>query len=137
MREPGCARTIVVVDDDPGIREGLTDLLGDEGYEVVTAEDGREALHKLRQEASRRPCLILLDLMMPVMSGAQFYREQQADPALASIPVCLISADGDLRNKAAALGCEFLEKPGLTKRIFEVIECHCAGTAEPPAGPAN
>jgi FixJ family two-component response regulator len=47
------------------------------------------------------------------------------DPLLGSIAVCLISADGDLPNKAAALGCEFLEKPVLIEQIFDVIERHC------------
>jgi CheY-like chemotaxis protein len=125
MTRSSRGRVVVVVDDDPDIRGTLEDFLGEEGYGVVTAGDGREALEKLRLGTTPRPCLILLDLMMPVMNGTQFCREQQADPALASIPVCLVSADGDLPGKARALGCEFLEKPVLIQRIFDVIERHC------------
>ena len=90
-----CQRLIGIVDDDHGIRETLSEILTDEGYEVLAAPDGREALQQLRREGTPRPCLILLDLMMPVMNGAQFYREKQADSALSSIPVYLHCARHD------------------------------------------
>jgi CheY-like chemotaxis protein len=83
---------LLVVDDDPAIRETLADLLQDEGYVVMTAINGKEALTRLRA-GSARPCVILLDLMMPVMSGAEFYAEMRSDPALADIPVVVISAE--------------------------------------------
>jgi len=118
-------RIIFVVDDDPGIRDSLADVLKDEGYKVVTAVDGRDALIKLRIEGPA-PCVILLDLMMPVMNGTQFYAEQQRDPALAGIPVVVISADDNLKQKAASLGGRYISKPLQIEQILDVIDCHCA-----------
>jgi CheY-like chemotaxis protein len=120
-----CERVVYVVDDDQGIREVLAELLGDEGYSVVTATNGQEALDKLRGEPSCKPCVILLDLMMPVMSGSQFYVEQQADPELASIPVVVISADGNVHRKAAQFGGEYLAKPIRIETVLHAIQRHC------------
>jgi CheY-like chemotaxis protein len=119
-----CERVVLVVDDDAAIRESLADLLGDEGYNVVTAMNGVDALQKLR--ARVRPCVILLDLMMPVMNGQQFYIEQQQDPELASIPVVVISADGNVRQKAVPFGGEYLAKPVRIETVLTVVERHCA-----------
>jgi CheY-like chemotaxis protein len=117
---------ILVVDDDAGIRDSLADLLDDEGYQVVTANDGRDGLAKLRQLNASRPCVILLDLMMPVMNGPQFYAEQQRDPALASIPVVVISADANVRSKAAQFGGEYLAKPVRIEQVLDVVQRHCS-----------
>jgi CheY-like chemotaxis protein len=125
MSQPVCERVVLVVDDDPGIREALADLLGEEGYHVVTAMNGVEALDKLREPSQARPCVILLDLMMPHMNGHQFFAEQQQDHELASIPIVVISADGAVRQKAAQFGGEFLSKPVRIERVLEVIERHC------------
>jgi CheY-like chemotaxis protein len=125
MSQPGCERVVLVVDDDPGIREALADLLGEEGYRVVTAMNGVEALDKLREPSQARPCVILLDLMMPHMNGHQFFAEQQQDVELASIPIVVISADGAIRQKAAQFGGEFLAKPVRIERVLEVVERHC------------
>ena len=76
--------SILVVDDDPDIRTSLAEILGDEGYRVAGARNGREALDYLRRRT--RPSLILLDMMMPDMDGWLFRREQQKLPELASIP---------------------------------------------------
>ena len=122
---PRCDRVVLVVDDDPDIRDSLADVLKDEGYQVVTAVDGREALVKLRG-AGPVPCLILLDLMMPVMSGPQFYAEKQRDPALAQIPVVIVSADGNVRQKAASLGSEYIAKPVRIEQVLDVLDRHCA-----------
>ena len=127
---PECRRLVAIVDDDEAIRETLSFLLQDEGYETTMLSDGREALDSLRADPSKRPCLILLDVMMPIMTGPECYAELQKDPALATIPVCLLSADRDLRQKATALGCPFLAKPVLIEQILEVVERHC-GAAKP------
>jgi len=116
-------KTLLVVDDDTAIRESLADLLTDEGYAVVTAAHGGEALDRLRDGV--RPCLILLDLMMPVMSGPEFYQAQQADPQLASIPVVIISADGNVRNKAQPYGGRYLSKPVKIDTVLDTIERYC------------
>jgi CheY-like chemotaxis protein len=120
-----CQRRILVVDDDAGIRESLAELLTDEGYRVTTANNGAEALALLRGRARLRPCVILLDLMMPVMSGHEFYLEQQRDPALANIPIVVISADGNVALKAGAFGGEYLAKPVRLETVLGVLGRHC------------
>ena len=82
---------IMVVDDDPDFREALIACLEREQYEVVAAANGQLALELLQWGIV--PSVILLDLMMPVMSGWELRRHQLADPALASIPVIVMSAD--------------------------------------------
>lgn len=86
------SRIILVVDDNYDIRVALSDILEDEGYGVMQAENGIEALDKLRSGLPR-PCVILLDLMMPKMDGAAFRGIQSKDPAIADIPVVLVSAN--------------------------------------------
>jgi CheY-like chemotaxis protein len=73
-----------------------------EGYSVAAAANGREAIDHLRERG--RPCVILLDLMMPIMDGWQFRAEQLRDPGLAPIPVIVISAGADIERKASSLG---------------------------------
>jgi CheY-like chemotaxis protein len=101
---------ILLVEDDFDLRDALIPILEYEGHQVVGAANGREALDRLRSGA--KPSLILLDLMMPVMNGAEFRAEQLRDPALASIPVVVVSADPAARSKAevmGAVGC--IQKP--------------------------
>jgi CheY-like chemotaxis protein len=100
---------VLVVDDDADIRETVSLILEDEGYEVVSAPDGAAALAELRDGSP--PDLILLDLMMPVMDGWQFREEQLRDPSLEAIPVVVLSADAGLRDKAGYFGGAFLAKP--------------------------
>ncbi len=82
---------ILIVDDDLDVREALAETLEDRGFEVVTAASGLEAL-KLLRTMKVSPSAILLDLMMPVMDGYGFLAEQGRDPALAAIPVAIITA---------------------------------------------
>jgi CheY-like chemotaxis protein len=82
--------TLLVVEDDLDVRETLCDILIDEGYQVVQAGHGAEALARLRDGV--RPHLILLDMMMPVMDGWAFRAAQRADPELAGIPVIVMTA---------------------------------------------
>src|SRR5689334_12220239 len=83
-------RPILIVDDDLDVREALAETLEDRGFNVVTAENGHDALRLLRT-TNVRPSVILLDLMMPIMDGYTFLEEQRKDPALA-IPVAIITA---------------------------------------------
>src|SRR5262249_18832048 len=102
--------SILVVDDDPDVRESLTDILGDEGYRVTGGRNGGGALEGLR--GPPRPSLILLDMMMPEMDGWSFRLEQQKIPELAGIPVVILSAHGNVRDAALALGAaDYLRKP--------------------------
>ena len=115
---------ILIIDDDADVRNTLGELLADEGYTVVTAVHGLDALAKLRRDGQPKPCVILLDLMMPVMTGAEFYAEQQRDPYLAPIPVVIISADGNVQQKAAAYGGVYLAKPLRIETVLDAIERH-------------
>ena len=81
---------VLVLEDNRDVRETLQAFLQLEGYDVETAENGKDGLERMR--AGFQPGLIVLDLMMPVMDGAQFRREQLADPVFATIPVVVCSA---------------------------------------------
>jgi CheY-like chemotaxis protein len=81
---------VLIVDDDPDIRELLRQFLEVEGFRVISARNGLEAIEQLRDGSNT--CVILLDLMMPVMNGWQFRDQQKLDPALSHIPVVVISA---------------------------------------------
>jgi two-component system chemotaxis response regulator CheY len=98
---------VLVVDDDPDIRELLFTALEDEGFEVVPAGNGQEALTIIK---TFRPDVIVLDLMMPVMDGWQFAQEMRARDE--DIPLVLLSAARDLRTHARALSAaDIIEKP--------------------------
>lgn len=102
-------RGILVIEDDLDIREALLAVLADEGYKVIGVANGREALQHLERG---QPALILLDLMMPVMDGWQFREAQQRDKRLREIPVVVISADSEARQKLGVMGdVGFLRKP--------------------------
>jgi CheY-like chemotaxis protein len=114
-------RPILLVDDDFDIRETLAELLRERGYSVVTAAHGQEALDILRRPL--RPCLILLDLMMPVMDGYEFLDELAKDPALASLPVIVITA-------GASLGRQRINRPVMSKpfnlnQLMASVARHC------------
>jgi CheY-like chemotaxis protein len=83
---------ILLIDDDSDFRNGLSDILSDEGYQPMHAADGREAFHLL---VSIRPQLMLVDLMMPVMSGIEFLQKVRRDPRLKTIPVIVMTAAND------------------------------------------
>lgn len=119
---------ILVVDDDPASVEALCELLKSAGHDVVWAENGREALERLRED--RQFCVILLDVMMPVMNGYEFREEQLKDPSLASIPVFLISADWRGRTKAEELGTErYFQKPVSPGEILRAVGEYCLPSA--------
>jgi CheY-like chemotaxis protein len=116
--------SILIVDDDPDIRDSLSDILSEEGYRVSGARNGREALDYLQTET--RPSLILLDMMMPEMDGWRFRLEQQKLPDLASIPVVILSAHGNVRDAALALGAaDYLRKPLKIDSLLEIAERYC------------
>ena len=104
-------RLVMLVDDDADYREAVTAVLEQAGYTVVAAETGLEAL-RLLESSAVSPDLILLDLAQPIMGGRQFVREHRSRPALAGIPVALISGEHDLGRQAAALAVDdYLVKP--------------------------
>jgi CheY-like chemotaxis protein len=87
----GNGNAVLVVDDDTDLRESLGDMLRSEGYAVTLASNGREALALL--PGLKRPCAVLLDLAMPLMSGTEFYRAMSAVPGMADIPVGILACD--------------------------------------------
>ncbi len=119
----GKTRKILLVEDDEDVRGALAALLVGEGYEVVEAAHGAEALERLR---ASNFCLILLDLMMPVMNGWQFRAEQLKDPALASVPVGVVTADNGAAQKAAEVGAVgYLLKPIELPDLLAHVERCC------------
>jgi CheY-like chemotaxis protein len=119
-------RVVLVVDDDDTVRQALADLLSEEGYHVVTACNGAEALDHLRQTSRARPGLILLDLMMPVMNGQEFYDQKQLDPELMAIPVVIMSAERNLWERAVSFGGAYLAKPARLETILAMVVLHWA-----------
>jgi CheY-like chemotaxis protein len=116
------SEVVLVVDDDQDIRDALCELLEDEGYHVVSAANGREALAYL---GSREPpCVILLDLMMPIMDGWEFRRRQQGDPKWANIPVVVITAAGQY-GSASIDADRVLPKPLQLDHVLEALQQFC------------
>jgi signal transduction histidine kinase len=111
-------RRLLLVEDDGELRSSLAELLRSDGYDVVGAANGSEALEYLKQAPA--PDLILLDLMMPVKDGWQFRIEQKRDPHISSIPVLAISADDT--PKAVAIDAEmYLKKPFQYTTLLDAI----------------
>lgn len=122
MTEARC--TVLVVEDDRDIRESLEDVLTAEGYRVVTAENGRQGLERLREETD--PCIILLDLMMPVMSGGEFLAELRANDVLATIPVVVVSAWPDEAAFVRAQTQGYVKKPVSLDVLLELVARYCS-----------
>jgi CheY-like chemotaxis protein len=124
--------SVLVVDDDPDVRVMLETYLELEGFDVLTASNGFDALQRLRDA---RPSVILLDLMMPVMDGVEFRRHQQGQPVLRDIPVVCLSARHDAKQTATRLGVtDCLAKPLDLEMLMAVLRRHCP--EPPPAGTA-
>ena len=121
--DPQRSRPILLIEDDAEIREALIEVLGQLGHQTVGAGNGVEALSYLH--ANPAPCLILLDLMMPVMSGVEFRTRQLAEQALGSIPVVLLSAQTGLEQSATAMHVAgHLTKPIDLDQLVAAIETH-------------
>jgi CheY-like chemotaxis protein len=121
--KPQAEKVVLVVEDEVAAREALVRLLRAEGYTVVTAGDGQQALDVLH--AAPLPDLILLDLVLPGMDGWEFRQRQQGDPALAPVPVVLISGSEGLGRAAEALAAAgFLEKPIDVDKLLAEVRRH-------------
>ncbi len=116
-------RTLMVVDDDSATREIIETIVQSEGYPVVTAADGNEALSHLR--SGLKPGVILLDLRMPGMDGQTFREVQRSDPMLAGIPIVILSGDRDASGLAARLGADCIPKPIDLDRLLSVAKNFC------------
>ena len=120
LRGGGTEGRVLVVEDDQMLRETLGSLLEVSGYEVSLAENGQEALTRLRA-GGPKPDVIVLDLRMPIMDGWAFRVIQRDDPALGQIPVVVISADGS--SAAAAISAQaYLRKPVSPAELLVAID---------------
>jgi CheY-like chemotaxis protein len=116
MRRCACGRRrILVVDDDDAIRSTLSAVLGDEGYEVAAVSDGASALNHLRHDHA---CLILLDLMMPGVSGWRLMALLLDNADLAHIPICVISA---VETRAPIHSVAVLAKPLELEQLLDAV----------------
>lgn len=106
---------MLVVDDEPDIRDALQDILEDEGYRVEHAADGAEALSRLR--TIRRPCAVILDMLMPVLDGAQVYSIVRSDPQLADIPLLISTSDPSRAPKGSLI----MSKPIDLQRLVSTV----------------
>jgi CheY-like chemotaxis protein len=117
---------VLVVDDDPGLRSVLAHVLEGHGFGVTSAADGKEAMRVLRTGPAVD--LILLDLMMPVMNGWQFRREQHEDPRIQDIPVLVLSAGQNVAEAAASMGAVgHVRKPIHLPELLSMVGRFCGG----------
>ena len=120
---------VLVVDDDVAIQRALVEILEDHGHNIKTASDGCEALGILA--ASPQPALMLVDLMMPHMTGAEFIERKREQPDWATIPFCVMTASGpwdaELARLAAVRPPEFsvLRKPFDLDELLSIVERYC------------
>ena len=116
--------TVLVIEDDPDMRELERTALTCNGHEVMLACNGREGLRELEQ---RRPCVILLDLMMPVMDGLTFLVERQRRGLGTDVPVVCVSAGGnEIVSRAMGLGAQdCIQKPADFAELCERVDHYC------------
>jgi CheY-like chemotaxis protein len=121
---------ILLVDDDRDLREVLCEALELEGYAVTCREHGEAALQYLRAQppTGGAPCLILLDLMMPVMDGKTFREELLKDPQLGGIPVVLLTAGGQ-QLASTVKADKVLHKPLRMDALLNVVKEYCTPAA--------
>ena|SRR5688572_29830325 len=118
---------VLVVEDDDDIREMLKYLLTANGYDTMFACNGREALVRMSE---RTPCVVLLDMHMPVMNGWEFRACQLGDPTNASVPVIAVTAYYDPRTVEQQLGLKCLHKPLSVDHIIDEVQRACGGSRD-------
>jgi CheY-like chemotaxis protein len=123
-------RSVLIVDDDVDVREILAETLEDTGYEVTTACNGSEALTTVRCMTAR-PAVILLDLMMPVMDGYGFLEQHSRDPALASIPIAIVTAGHGVDRQRLGDHVPIVHKPFDVPQLLGVLHALCSGRRAP------
>jgi len=121
VKDKNCCQSILVVEDDDDIRNAIVDLLETEGYSTESAVNGKDALDKL--DVIPKPCLVLLDMMMPIMNGREFLDTVMKNSHLAPIPVLIVSAVADKTNTEGSVG--FLKKPIDIEVVLKVVGQYC------------
>jgi len=113
---------VLIVEDDEDLRDMMAQFLLVEGFRPETVSNGQEALDYLRKGPT--PSVILLDMMMPIMDGWEFRREQQRDPRVANVPVIVLSALD--RNRVGDIGeAAFMKKPLDFDRLLDLVRRYC------------
>ncbi len=116
------AKKIMVVDDEPYIARVIKFKLEQEGYLVIAANDGQSGLQKIKEE---KPDLILLDVMMPGLSGYEVCQKIKEDAELAGIPVVILTAKGQERDREQGLtmgASDYITKPFSPNRLLELVK---------------
>jgi CheY-like chemotaxis protein len=114
---------VLIVEDDEDIRTDLAALLAAHGYDTETAANGAEAIERM---SISPPCLVLLDLMMPVMDGWALRSEMTKLPAMADVPIVVLSGGSDVPTAAQTIGAVgFVTKPFKLRTLLDVIGQHC------------
>ena len=120
MVTPSKRKNILVVENDEGIRESVAEVLTLEGYTVALASNGQEGLNQLAQ--APLPCLILVDVLMPVMDGREFLARLKADPALQGCKVAIFTAR-EMPPPQGTVG--LLRKPFELSELLDLVNRHC------------
>jgi CheY-like chemotaxis protein len=120
---------VLLVEDDIDIREVVAEVLTSEGYEVTTAANGREALHYLHA-VGRHPCLVLLDLMMPMMSGQELMEVLREEDRLLVLPVVILSATPHDVPGARRV----VRKPVSRELLLQLVAAFCSPAAAAASG---
>jgi CheY-like chemotaxis protein len=126
MTTLSCPASVLVVEDNDDIREAIGAILESEGYEIALAEDGERAIELLA--ALPRPCLLLVDLIMPKMDGWQLLQRLSRDDRLATIPVVVMSAAA---SPATVPAHRTLKKPVDLEILVQIVRDHCCGERDP------
>jgi two-component system chemotaxis response regulator CheY len=132
MTNLSCPASVLVVEDNDDIRQAIGEILEDEGYVVALAEDGERALELLGSVP--RPCLLLVDLIMPRVDGWQLLGLLSQNDRLATIPVVLMSAAADPKT---ALVHPTLKKPIDLEILLRIVREHCCGHRDPGPTPGR
>lgn len=115
-------KKIMVVDDEPYIARVIKFKLEQEGYTVISANDGQSGLQKIKEE---KPDLVLLDVMMPGLSGYEVCQKIKEDAELAGIPVVILTAKGQERDREQGLtmgASDYITKPFSPNRLLELVK---------------
>ena len=117
------AHIVLIVEDDPDIGEALCRVLDDAGHSTRLATKGRKALAQLRRPGRKAPCLMLLDLMTPVMDGLQFLAERKRDALLAAVPLIVMTAGP---TTGVPESVRVLSKPLRMLHLLTELDLHCS-----------
>ncbi len=126
MSSDSCPASVLVVEDDEDIREAIAQILREEGYEVALAENGQHALELLGEV--ERPCLLLVDLIMPEMDGWQLLQALSTHDRFATIPVVVMSA---MPHPTRLEGQTVVKKPIDLPIMLQIVREHCCGERGP------